>query len=119
MWELRQEVQLVTESPWRLWNLCWVQNFGVSRHDTECRAQQVQSDTKKRAHDLDLKYPDSTFTRVLKSHRKDGIAAVAAASEAEAAAQRIKTNQSHSPAFLPFFLFFLFLYMACAIYFLC
>jgi hypothetical protein len=38
------------------------------------RAQQVQSDTptKKRAHDLDLKCPGSTFTQVLKSHGKDG-----------------------------------------------
>ena len=36
------------------------------------RAQQVQSDTEKRAHDLDLKYPGSTFTQVLKSHGKDG-----------------------------------------------
>ena len=35
-------------------------------------AQQVQSDTEKRAHDLDLKYPGSTFTQVLKSHGKDG-----------------------------------------------
>ena len=51
-----------------------MQNFGVPRHDTEChRAQQVQSDTDKRAHDLDLKYPGSTFTQVLKSHGKDGI----------------------------------------------
>ena len=36
------------------------------------RAQQVHADTEKRAHDLDLKYPDSTFTQVLKSHGKDG-----------------------------------------------
>ena len=36
------------------------------------RAQQVQADTEKRAHDLDLKYPGSTFTQVLKSHGKDG-----------------------------------------------
>ena len=36
------------------------------------RAQQVQSDIEKRAHDLDLKYPGSTFTQVLKSHGKDG-----------------------------------------------
>ena len=36
------------------------------------RAQQVQADTVKRAHDLDLKYPGSTFTHVLKSHGKDG-----------------------------------------------
>ncbi len=32
----------------------------------------VQSDTEKCAHDLDLKYPGSTFTQVLKSHGKDG-----------------------------------------------
>ena len=32
------------------------------------RAQQVQFDTEKRAHDLDLKYPGSTFTQVLKSN---------------------------------------------------
>ncbi len=31
------------------------------------RAQQVQSDTEKCAHDLDLKYPGSAFTQVLKS----------------------------------------------------
>ena len=36
------------------------------------RTQQVQADTKKRAHDLDLKYPGSMFTQVLKSHGKDG-----------------------------------------------
>ena len=36
------------------------------------RAQQVLADTEKRAHDLDLKYPGSTFTQVLKSHGKDG-----------------------------------------------
>ena len=36
------------------------------------RAQQVQVDTEKRAHNLDLKYPGSTFTQVLKSHGKDG-----------------------------------------------
>ena len=36
------------------------------------RAQQVQADTEKRAHDLDLKYPGSTFTKVLKSHGKNG-----------------------------------------------
>jgi hypothetical protein len=36
------------------------------------RAQQVQSDTEKRAHDLDLKYPSFTFPEVLKSHGKDG-----------------------------------------------
>ena len=36
------------------------------------RAQQVHADTEKRAHDLDLKYPGSTFTQVLKSHGKDG-----------------------------------------------
>ena len=36
------------------------------------RAQQVQADTEKRVHDLDLKYPGSTFTQVLKSHGKDG-----------------------------------------------
>ena len=36
------------------------------------RAQQVQADTEKRAHDLDSKYPGSTFTQVLKSHGKDG-----------------------------------------------
>ena len=36
------------------------------------RAQQVQAYTEKRAHDLDLKYPGSTFTQVLKSHGKDG-----------------------------------------------
>ena len=36
------------------------------------RAQHVQADTEKRAHDLDLKYPGSTFTQVLKSHGKDG-----------------------------------------------
>ena len=44
------------------------------------RAQQiprkVQSDTEKRAHDIDLKYPGSTFTKVLKSriysHGKNG-----------------------------------------------
>ena len=38
------------------------------------RAQQVQADTEKRAHDLDLKYGFSTFTftRDLKSHGKDG-----------------------------------------------
>ena len=35
------------------------------------RAQQVQSNTEKRAHDLDLKYPGSTFTQALKSHGKD------------------------------------------------
>jgi hypothetical protein len=33
------------------------------------RAQQVQG---KRAHNLDLKYPGSTFTQVLKSHGEDG-----------------------------------------------
>ena len=36
------------------------------------RPQQVQVDTEKRAHDLDLKYPGSTCTQVLKSHGKDG-----------------------------------------------
>ena len=36
------------------------------------RAKQVQADTEKRAHDLDLKYPGSTFTQVLKSNGKDG-----------------------------------------------
>ena len=36
------------------------------------RAQQVQSDTEKRAHNLDLKYPGSAFTQVLKSHGRDG-----------------------------------------------
>ena len=36
------------------------------------RNSQVQVDTEKRAHDLDLKYPGSTFTQVLKSHGKDG-----------------------------------------------
>ena len=39
------------------------------------RAQQVQADTEKRAHDLDLKYPGFstfTFTHDLKSHGKDG-----------------------------------------------
>ena len=36
------------------------------------RAQQVQVDTEKRAHDLDLKYPGSMFTQVLKSHGKNG-----------------------------------------------
>ena len=36
------------------------------------KTQQVQSDTEKRTHDLDLKYPGSTFTQVLKSHGKDG-----------------------------------------------
>ena len=35
------------------------------------RAQQVQSDIEKRAHDLDLKYPGSTFTQVLNSHGKE------------------------------------------------
>ncbi len=37
------------------------------------RAQQAQSYTEKRAHDLDLKYPGSTFTHALalKSHGKD------------------------------------------------
>ena len=35
------------------------------------RAQQVQSDTEKRAHDLDLMYPGSMFTQVLKAHGKD------------------------------------------------
>ncbi len=30
------------------------------------------ADTEKRAHDLDLKYPGSAFTQVLKSHGKDG-----------------------------------------------
>ncbi len=29
------------------------------------RAQQVQADTEKRAHDLDLEYPGPTFTQVL------------------------------------------------------
>ena len=37
----------------------------------ECQSEQVQADTKKRAHDLDLKYPGSAFTQVLKSHGKD------------------------------------------------
>ncbi len=32
------------------------------------RAQQVQSDTEKRAYDLDLMYPGSMFTQVLKAH---------------------------------------------------
>ncbi len=32
----------------------------------------AQSDTEKRAHDLDLKNLGSTFTHVLKSHAKDG-----------------------------------------------
>ena len=36
------------------------------------RAQQIQSETEKRAHDLDLKYPGSTSTQVLKSNCKDG-----------------------------------------------
>ena len=36
----------------------------------EFRAQQVQSDTEKRAHDLDLKFLGSMFTQVLKSHGK-------------------------------------------------
>ena len=36
------------------------------------RAQQVQSDAEKRAHDLDLKYRGYTFTQILKSHGKDG-----------------------------------------------
>ena len=36
------------------------------------RAQLVQADTEKRAHDLDFKYPGSTFTQILKSHGKDG-----------------------------------------------
>ena len=39
------------------------------------RAQKVQADTEKHAHDLDLKYPVylvSTSTQVLKSHGKDG-----------------------------------------------
>ena len=36
------------------------------------RAQQVQADTEKHAHDLDLKYPGSAFTKILKSHGKDG-----------------------------------------------
>jgi hypothetical protein len=36
------------------------------------RAQQVQADTEKRAHDLDLKYQGSAFTQVLKSLGKDG-----------------------------------------------
>ena len=61
---------------WRLWNLCWLQNFGVSPRalamKPNARAQQVQADTEKRAHNLDLKYPGSTFTQVLKSHGKDG-----------------------------------------------
>ena len=35
------------------------------------RAQQVQADTEKRAHDLDLKYLGFTFTQALKSHGKD------------------------------------------------
>ncbi len=66
-------IQHATESPWRLWNLCWGQNFGVYCHNTEFQiAQQVQADPEKRAHDLDLKYPGSTFTQVLKSHGKDG-----------------------------------------------
>ena len=61
---------------WRLWNLCWLQNFGVSPRalamKPNARAQQVQADTEKRAHNLDLKYPGSTFTQVLKSHGNDG-----------------------------------------------
>ena len=36
------------------------------------RAQQVQADTEKRTHNLELKYPGSTLTQVLKSHGKDG-----------------------------------------------
>ena len=36
------------------------------------RAQQVQADTEKRAHDLNLKYPGCKFTEDLKSHGKDG-----------------------------------------------
>ena len=39
---------------------------------SNARAQQVQSAIEKRAHDLDLKYPGSSFTQVLKSHGKDG-----------------------------------------------
>ena len=34
--------------------------------------KQVQVDTEKRAHDLDLRFPGSTFTHVIKSHGKDG-----------------------------------------------
>ena len=34
--------------------------------------QQVQSDNETLAHDLNLKYPDSTFTKILQSHGKDG-----------------------------------------------
>ena len=33
------------------------------------KAQEVQSDTEKRAHDLNLKYPGCTFTQVPKSYR--------------------------------------------------
>ena len=36
------------------------------------RAQKFQSDVEKRVHDLDSKYPGSTFTQRLKSHGKDG-----------------------------------------------
>ena len=36
------------------------------------RPQQIQSDTEKRAHDIELEYPGSTFTQALKSHYKDG-----------------------------------------------
>jgi hypothetical protein len=36
------------------------------------RAQKVQRDIEKRARDLNLKYPGSTFTEALKTHGKDG-----------------------------------------------
>ena len=36
------------------------------------RAQKFQSDVEKRVHDLDSKYPGSTFSQRLKSHGKDG-----------------------------------------------
>ena len=35
--------------------------------NARAQQQQVQSDTEKRAHDIDFKYPGSTFTQVLTS----------------------------------------------------
>ncbi len=40
------------------------------------RAQNFQSDVEKRVHDLDPKYPGSTFTQRLKAHGNDGITLV-------------------------------------------
>ena len=67
-------IQFATESPWRLWSLVEFKTL-ASLALAKCQnatLQQVQFDTEKRDHDLDLKYPGSTCTQVLKSHGKDG-----------------------------------------------